>query len=265
MSEESVQTESDSSPKTANPAGKKKAPPLTRDAEYLLELQEVDFVLLELEHSKTYLPEMITQKEKEIAALDGELKAKQELLTSKTLEIKRLELDVSKYQGELSNLQKRMRDIKTNKEYDALVKEIDVRRAAVSQAEETTLQLMSDSEETKKGIDVLKSKLETVKQNSAAELENLRKELEAIGAKVRSKQDERKQKSARLDRQTLAIYERVRKGRGGQVVVRVTQSRPACGGCYKSLPPQRIQELRRADQIITCQNCGRILIWVPED
>lgn len=238
---------------------------MNKDAENLLELQAVDFVLLELEQSKTYLPEMIAQKEREIGILEEELKAKQAACTAKTLEIKRLELDVSKYQTELANLQKRMRDIKTNKEYDALVREIDVRKAAVSQTEEKALQLMSETEDLKKDIATLKDKLETIKKHSAAELEGLRKELEAIGVKVRSKMDDRKSKASRLDRQALAIYERVRKGRGGHAVVRVTQSRPACSGCFKTLPPQRIQELKRGDQIITCQNCGRILIWVPED
>ncbi len=250
---------------TVTAAGRNGAARLNKDAEHLLELQEVDFVLLELEHSKTYLPEMISQKEKEIGAIEADLKAKQESHTAKTLEIKRLELDVSKFQSELANLQKRMKDIKTNKEYDALVKEIDVRKAAVSQSEEKTLVLMSETEDLKKEIETLKEKLETVKQHSAVELEGLRKELGAISVKVRGKMDERKQKASRLDRQTLSIYERVRKGRGGHAVVRVTQSRPACSGCYKTLPHQRIQELKRDDQIITCQNCGRILIWQPED
>src|SRR5574339_183807 len=85
--------------------GRKGVSRLNKDAEHLLALQEVDFVLLELEHSKTYLPEMISQKEKEIGVIEADLKAKQESLTAKTLEIKRLELDVSKFQSELTNLQ----------------------------------------------------------------------------------------------------------------------------------------------------------------
>ncbi|HLG93605.1 MAG TPA: C4-type zinc ribbon domain-containing protein [candidate division Zixibacteria bacterium] len=265
MSEGIVQEELSTQPESVGASGRKGAARLNKDAEHLLELQEVDFVLLELEHSKTYLPEMISQKEKEIGAIGADLKAKQESHTAKMLEIKRLELDVAKFQGELANLQKRMKDIKTNKEYDALVKEIDVRKAAVSQSEEKALLLMSETEDLKKEIEALKEKLETVKKHSAAELEGLRNELEAISVKVRAKMEERKQKASRLDRQTLSIYERVRKGRGGHAVVRVSQSRPACSGCYKSLPPQRIQELKRDDQIITCQNCGRILIWQPED
>lgn len=238
---------------------------LNKDAENLLELQEVDYILLELEHSKSYLPEMIAVKEKEIGALEADLKAKSELSTAKTLETKGLELDVSKTQGDLANLQKKMRDIKTNKEYDALIKEIDVRKMGVSQAEEKIFNLMVETEELKKQIDALKEKLETVKKHSEAELEGLKKEMETIGSKVRGKMEERKLKAAKIDRQTLSIYERVRKGRGGHAVVRVSEERPACGGCFKTLPPQRIQELKRQDQIITCQNCGRILIWTAED
>ncbi|MCI0405665.1 MAG: C4-type zinc ribbon domain-containing protein [candidate division Zixibacteria bacterium] len=265
MSEGVAQEALSVNPESVGAAGRKGASGLNKDALHLLELQEVDFVLLELEHSKTYLPEMISQKEKEIGVIEADLKAKQESHKAKILEIKRLELDVSKFQSELANLQKRMKDIKTNKEYDALVKEIDVRRAAVSQSEEKTLLLMSETEDLKKEIEAAKEKLETVKEHTAAELEGLHKELEAISVKVRAKMDERKEKASRLDRQTLSIYERVRKGRGGHAVVRVTSSRPACSGCYKSLPPQRIQELKRDDQIITCQNCGRILIWQAED
>lgn len=252
-------------PESIPKAPRSRKPVMNKDALYLLELQEVDYVLLELEHSKSYLPEMIAVKEREISALEADTKAKTESMTAKQLEIKRLELDASKAQADLAHLQKKMLEIKTNKEYDALVREIDVRRAAVSQAEEKSLALMDEVETLKKEIEALKEKLETVKKHSADELENLKKEMETIGAKVRAQMEERKQKASRLDRQTLSIYERVRKGRGGQPVVRVSEGRQACSGCYKTLPPQRIQELKRQDQIITCQNCGRILIWVAGD
>jgi len=238
---------------------------LNKEAENLLELQEVDYILLELEHSKSYLPEMIAVKEKEISTLEGDLKSKNEELTAKTLETRRLELEISKTQGDLSNLQKKMSVIKTNKEYDALSKEIDVRKASVSQAEEQVLNLMGETDELKKEIERLKEKLGTVKKHSEAELEGLKKEMEVIGSKVRDKMEERKLKAAKIHRQTLSIYERVRKGRGGHAVVRVSESRSACSGCFKTLPPQRIQELKRQDQVITCQNCGRILIWVEGD
>ncbi|MBI5868870.1 MAG: bifunctional (p)ppGpp synthetase/guanosine-3',5'-bis(diphosphate) 3'-pyrophosphohydrolase, partial [candidate division Zixibacteria bacterium] len=66
----------------------------------------------------------------------------------------------------------------------------------------------------------------------------------------------------RLEAPLVAIYERVRKGKGSGAVVAVKNK--ACSGCFKTLPPQLVQEIRRAERIITCDSCGRILIWSEE-
>ena len=65
-----------------------------------------------------------------------------------------------------------------------------------------------------------------------------------------------------INRQIIGIYERVRKGKGGLVVVPVRKK--SCGGCFKQIPPQRIQEIRRGDRIFACESCGRIVIWTDE-
>ena len=55
----------------------------------------------------------------------------------------------------------------------------------------------------------------------------------------------------------------VRKGKGGMAVVRIRKR--ACSGCFKQIPPQRIQEIRRGDRIFSCDSCGRILTWTEEE
>jgi len=83
--------------------------------------------------------------------------------------------------------------------------------------------------------------------------------MNSVGTKVQIKDDQRKNIIVRVPKRMMSIYERIRKSRGGSVVV--TVKKRACGACFKALPPHRIQELKRGDQMITCDNCGRLLIW----
>ena len=84
----------------------------------------------------------------------------------------------------------------------------------------------------------------------------------SIGSKIGEKMALRGSIAKDINRQVVGIYERVRKGKGGMVVVPIRKK--ACGGCFRQIPPQRIQEIRRGDRIFACDSCGRILIWTDE-
>jgi hypothetical protein len=67
-----------------------------------------------------------------------------------------------------------------------------------------------------------------------------------------------------IERRALSVYNRIRKlVKTGVAVVQVEKS--SCGGCFRQLPPQLRVEVRRQDQIIRCENCGRIVVWKDED
>ena len=86
--------------------------------------------------------------------------------------------------------------------------------------------------------------------------------IDTIGDKVTIKVTERDQVTGNVPRPILSIYNRVRKGKGGSAVVAVKKR--ACGACYKALTPKKVQEIRKADKILTCDNCGRMLFWDSE-
>ena len=64
--------------------------------------------------------------------------------------------------------------------------------------------------------------------------------------------------------QVLNIYKRLRKGKNGLAVSTVNPVKHSCQGCHKRLPPQKVQEVRKNNDIIFCENCGRILVWDAE-
>ena len=229
------------------------------ELDQLMQLQVIDYDLGELERSKEYLPDMMENLNREI----NEARTKYET-TKKTLEDARikqhkLELDVKTKQQELEKYQQQMMSIKTNKEYDALVAQIDKIKGDVDVAETEILNTIDQITEVEKHIDDYKKQLDDTEENNKKQLSVLKEKMDSIGDKVAAKDKERQVVLGAVPRSILSVYERVRRGKGGDVVVSVKKR--ACGACYKSLTPKKAQEIRGGGKIFTCDYCGRILYW----
>lgn len=232
---------------------------MSKTADFLLELQRIDYQLGELERSKDYLPDMISSLEGEIKAAEQTLHEATDNLEATRLEHKRLELRVKEKNADLERLKGQMTNIKTNKEYDALSREIDNVKNDITASEDAIIQALEAIEALGKEIEEKTAALEDVRKVNGEQLSNIRSEMASVGDKIKIKMGERENILVRLDRPLVSVYERVRRGKGAGAVVAV-KSR-ACSGCYKTLPPQLIQEIRRGERTITCDSCGRILIW----
>jgi predicted nucleic acid-binding Zn-ribbon protein len=235
---------------------------IEKEMEMLLKLQGVDYDLGELERSKDYLPEMIKNLESEVTDTKAALEAAENELKEQTLRNNNLDLELTTLNQELAKFQKQMLAIKTNKEYDALTNEIAGRKIKISDTEEEILKTLARMDDLKEQIQEYKKKLDEVEKTNSTQLVHLREELGSIEDKIKIKKGERKNITVRVDKRLLATYERVKKGRGDQVVV--TIKKRACGACYKGIPPQVIQEIRQGDRVYTCDNCGRILVWTDD-
>jgi predicted nucleic acid-binding Zn-ribbon protein len=229
------------------------------DLEMLLKLQVIDYDLGELERSKEYIPDMMENLNREIEETRAGFSRTEKELTESKLSLNNLELETKTKQGQLEKLKGQMMSIKTNKEYDALISQIDSTKEFISERETQILELIEKVENLESSIDDLKRKSEEVKNQNEKQLAILQQKMDSVGSKISDKEAERNNIREKVSRRTMSVYERVRKNRGGDVVV--TVKKRACGACYKALPPHRIQEIKRSDQIITCDNCGRMLIW----
>jgi len=152
----------------------------------LLDLQEIDEQLGELDRSKVYLPEIIENINSEMRKLEKELDENQNKYTEAQIQLKQIELDIEADKESLGKYQNQMKVIKTNKEYDALVAEIDSIKQKISDNEDETLRLMGVVDESSENIEELKVKLEEAKKNNQTHLENLRSELNSLESKIKA-------------------------------------------------------------------------------
>lgn len=235
---------------------------MQNDLEKLLQLQIIDYDLGELERSKEYLPDMMENLTREINEAKNKLETASKQLSEAKVKQKNLELELAAKEEELQKFQKQMMTIKTNKEYDALVAEIDAVKVVISQKETEFLETMDQISQLEKEIPELKEKLAQIEGNNTKQLKILQEKIDSIGDKMAHKGAERKAVISSIPRPTMAVYERVRRGKGGAVVVAVRKR--SCSACHNALTPQKIQEIRRADRIHTCDSCGRLLYWDDE-
>jgi len=232
------------------------------DLELLLKLQNVDYDLGELERSKEYIPDMMENLKKEIVDTSERLAATKENLEKYRLEQKDTELQLQEKQERLKSLQERMMAIKTNKEYDALVSEIDQIKSAIETLENRSVELMELIDADEKECQNLSEKAGSIKSINETQIHSLQEQIDSVGSKINDKVQERDDLVKQVSKRAMSVYERIRRGKGGAAVVAVKKR--ACGACFKALPPQKIQEIKIADRIITCDSCGRMLVWTED-
>ncbi|MFZ5981413.1 MAG: zinc ribbon domain-containing protein [Candidatus Zixiibacteriota bacterium] len=235
---------------------------MNSELELLLKLQVIDYDIGELERSKEYLPDMMGNLNREIDDLRLKLEETQKKLEGSKVKQKELELDISTHEASLQKFQQQMMSIKTNKEYDALVAEIDNLKEKISQSETQLLETIDQVGNLEKEVKELEAKTLETRENNTQQLTILQEKVNSIGDTMSMKEQERRGIVTNIPKPILSVYERVRRGKGGQAVVVVKKR--ACGACFKALTPHKVQEVKRADKIYTCDSCGAIIYWDEE-
>jgi len=227
--------------------------------EMLTKLQEIDQRVDQLAHSRVDLPEKIEVLKGQVRELEEQIAEDQGRLEQLEKDKRQEELGLQEARDELKRYQDQLYRIKTNREYDAIQAEIDAQKEKISQHEESILNNMATSEEMTESLEARIKELEQIREENIPQWEQLEEDLLSIDDRIDAENDRRKNVAVRIDRNILKSYERIRNGKNGLAIVAIRKR--ACGGCFKTLPPQKIQEIRRTDRIITCENCGRILYW----
>jgi len=229
----------------------------------LARLQEIDDQLARLERSKGDYPQRIEELS---ATLAEQLEHQQGMAEEEQdlqKEQRRLERLAKDHQATITRLQERLSEVKTNKEWDALQKEMDAARGELGADEDRLLEVMEKLEGNGDEEEGGEEDLDDFRARAEAEIKDLKGKLSTVDSKMARIRSERDSLTVHLDDGLKRIYNRVKEGKQGTAVVPVV--RGACGGCYNRIPPQTITEIRRAESPITCENCGRIMLWFSEE
>lgn len=166
---------------------------------------------------------------------------------------------VHEAQALIERYQKQLNDVRNNKEFDTLSKEIEFQTLEIELASKHTMDWTRDIEA--KTADIAHTQ-EALDDNRHI-LAEKKQELDEIVGETRDQEEKlwarAKELEPLIDERTLNAFKRIRgNARNGLGIVYV--QRNACGGCFNRIPPQRQIEIKRHKRVIVCEYCGRILI-----
>jgi len=232
---------------------------MTAEMELVTRLQSRDAQIDDLQKVIAALPRHIAEIEKALDAHNRRLEADRAALAANQKERRSLEDDNKTQEQKISKLRDQMLLAKTNEQYRAFQNEIDFCANAIRKAEDRMLDLMAESEPLDANVKTGEAALKAEKANVEAEKAEARLKTEADRKRLAELQADRAQAAARLDPKLNKAYERQRKKWGATAAVEAVEGR--CTGCQISLRPQFLQDLRRGDQLMFCESCGRILYY----
>ncbi len=221
-------------------------------------LQLIDIELDELQEMKGDLPQIVADLSETIKNKLARKKELEETSKKSILSRDQADIDIITLKEKIEKYKTQQFQVKTNKQYDALAREIDYSQEKITKLQKEMDSFEGQAENSKEDIEKITPEIEKLQ----SELSSRKKELAAVNKEHEDEELELKRRRekivAKVSKSDLQLYERIRRAKDGKAVVPVLRN--SCGGCYNRVTPQRILELRKNSAIITCERCGRILI-----
>ncbi len=221
-------------------------------------LQQIDLGLDELQEMKGDLPKVVADLDDRIQEKEKTRAKLQHMVKEAIIRRDAVDVEIIALRENIEKYKSQQFQVKTNKQYDTLSREIDMAQEKINKMQKEMEVLEGKSATARQDIESIGPEVEVLAgelSEKKTELELVNKEHEAEELKLNH---EREKLVVRIDKSDLRAYERIRRAKDGKAVVPVR--RGACGGCYKRVPPQTVLELRKHSKIMNCEHCGRILV-----
>ncbi len=225
----------------------------------LYELQLIDSQTDEIQTLKGELPNEVEDLEDEIEGLETRLNRTKNGVKELQAELNRQQTNIKDSEALILRYQAQMDNVKNNREFEALTKELEMQKLEIQLSEKKMRQAKVDIESREENLAATEERL----QKKQKELEQKKGELAQIIEKTEKEEAALRKKSEELrhkiEDRLIKAYDKIRNGsRNGLAIVTVERS--ACGGCFNKIPPQMQVEIGMHKKIIACEHCGRILV-----
>jgi predicted nucleic acid-binding Zn-ribbon protein len=236
----------------------KNNPKMTGTLLTLYELRSIDEELTDIEDEKGDLPDKIELIKKDIESIEKELNEKKQSLLKLEEEKSKLISENESYEERINKYDEQKFDVRSNKEYDEIVKTIESLFEEVGKNENRIKDI--DDIFSKLGTDV--ESLESRSNEATTDLTEKQSLLDELDEQYKQEEsglrEKRNELLTKIDEASSLLYERINRSYKGEATAIVRRGN--CSGCYNSIPPQTVIEIKSAEKLYTCQSCGRILI-----
>jgi predicted nucleic acid-binding Zn-ribbon protein len=213
----------------------------------LIQLQNCDSQIRDFQSKKAAAPVKIQRLEEGLKLAENKKERRQ------------AEQDIEDFENQINKSNIKLANIKSNKEYKAVLKEIDDLNTGKGNLEDKALRVMEDIEALEERCDVNKASKKELEEKFEKDRDEILKILEAIDKDLKNLEKKRERFCQIIDEDLLRRYDSLREHRGGLAINPVIQG--VCQGCHMGIPPQKFNELVRGEELMSCPHCMRIIYW----
>ena len=225
----------------------------------LIKIQECDSQLVKLSAKKKTLPEDIEKLNRAFNSFEEGIKTNKIKYDELKARHTESENKVKKINEGIVKTKERMLEVKNNKEYQAMLKEIETAERSRGEVETAIISILDELDKlsvlVKKDDETLKEK----RVNYEQEKKTIEDELNAVDSDAAGWEQKRNELQESIPDDLMVKYEKVRKRNRGIGVTSVWKS--VCNGCHMNIPPQLYNEVQRSEELFSCPNCNRIIYF----
>jgi len=205
-------------------------------------------------------PNKITNLEQDIEKKNANLNQKKNRIQEIKKICKMKDGDITENESKIDKLNQQIFSVKTNEEYRAITNEIEYLKKTNKGIEDEILSLLEEEEEIKDVLVELEKETKDFFNQKKSEIDTLKKYNEKLMEKQQMTKFMFEDNIKKLPNDIKNIYERIAKARGRAVCI-IRGNDYVCTGCFTNITPQVMNELKKRDKILLCDNCGCILIY----
>ena len=225
----------------------------------MIELQKIDSQLAEIEELLGDLPIKVTDLKNKEDSLTSDFERGKARLKEIALEQHKTEMNLAEFKEKIDKLKDQLFLVTNNKQYDALMLEIDHLKEDLDRSETTELELLEEEDQLAEQVKSQEQSLESLSKDLSSKRVELEQALAASSSEKKDLESLREKTTKGLSASVLARYNRLLSARNGLEVVSLEGR--SCGGCGAALPPQLVAEVKTLVTIQNCSICTRFLFW----
>jgi uncharacterized protein len=225
--------------------------------ELLAQLQEKELEASKIDAVLKKLPAKIEEMSLGLKEFEAAIEAQKEVLLNLKKMYRSFEMDMQSHQSRIKKREEQLRAVKTNKEYQAILSEMQEIKQVISRIEDETLACLDKMEASENDVEIKLNEYTSEKESIDTSIAEIEQGAEVDNKKLAEIISERDRLSKLVEPQLLSHYQFIKSIAGGVAIVEARNA--VCLGCNMNIPHQMYNELHRGNELRNCPHCHRML------
>lgn len=230
----------------------------------LVKLQEIEIEISTIKNQLNTVDHRIEGVDNKLMDFNQTIEEQKSLINELNEKYRSYEADLQMHLDSIKKSEAKLTSVKTNKEYQSSLKEIDDLKSMNSKLEDDMIEFLDRIEEAEDLLKAKTAEFSKLESQLKTEKDIIQKESEEGRQRLGSLETEWEIISGSLEAAMLITYNQIKENHATKIGI-VAVKDAVCQGCHMNIPPQMYNELQRGDSLKRCPICERIIYWEDQD